>query len=58
MLAGEGHPRFILASQRVTLKPLSQVDETFAWDKGEGTAHETGGSMPVAAISLGKRAVP
>jgi uncharacterized protein YhfF len=33
---GEGHPRFILANQRVTLKPLSQVDETFAWDEGEG----------------------
>ena len=30
MLDGEGHPRFILANQRVTPKPLSQVGEAFA----------------------------
>ena len=56
MLNGVGRPRFIWRTTEVTIKPLAEVDEAFAWDKGEGTAHETGGSMPIAAISLGKRA--
>jgi hypothetical protein len=55
MLDGEGHPRFIWRTTEVTIKPLSQVDEAFAWDEGKGTARESGGSMPIAAISLGKR---
>ena len=57
MLNGVGRPRFIWRTTEVTIKPLSQVDEAFAWDEGEGTARETGGSMPIAAISLGKRPV-
>jgi uncharacterized protein YhfF len=36
MLDGEGHPRFIWRTTEVTIKPLSQVDEAFAWDEGEG----------------------
>jgi uncharacterized protein YhfF len=33
---GEGRPRFIWRTTEVTIKPLSQVDEAFAWDEGEG----------------------
>jgi uncharacterized protein YhfF len=36
MLDGEGRPRFIWRTTEVTIKPLSQVDEAFAWDEGEG----------------------
>jgi uncharacterized protein YhfF len=36
MLDGEGHPWFIWRTTEVTIKPLSQVDEAFAWDEGEG----------------------
>jgi uncharacterized protein YhfF len=36
MLDGEGHPGFIWRTTEVTIKPLSQVDEAFAWDEGEG----------------------
>jgi uncharacterized protein YhfF len=36
MLNGEGHPGFIWRTTEVTIKPLSQVDEAFAWDEGEG----------------------
>ena len=36
MLNGEGHPGFIWRTNEVTIKPLSQVDEAFAWDEGEG----------------------
>jgi uncharacterized protein YhfF len=36
MLHGEGHPRFIWRTTEVTIKPLSQVDEAFAWDEDEG----------------------
>jgi uncharacterized protein YhfF len=36
MLDGEGRPRFIWRTTDVTTKPLSQVDEAFAWDEGEG----------------------
>ena len=32
MLVGEGRPR----TTEVTIKPLSEVDEAFAWDEGEG----------------------
>jgi uncharacterized protein YhfF len=55
MLDGEGCPRLIWGTTDVTIKPLSQVDEAFAWDGGEGDRTKTGGSMPIAAISLGKR---
>ena len=57
MLDGEGCPRLIWRTTDVTIKPLSQVDEAFAWDGGEGDRTKTGGSMPIAAISLGKRCV-
>jgi len=33
---GEGRPRFIWRTTEVMIKPLSQVDEKFAWDEGEG----------------------
>ena len=36
MLDGEGRPRFIWRTTEVTIKPLPQVDEAFAWDEGEG----------------------
>jgi uncharacterized protein YhfF len=36
MLDGVGRPRFIWRTTEVTIKPLSQVDEAFAWDEGEG----------------------
>ena len=36
MLDGEGCPRFIWRTTEVTIKPLSEVDEAFAWDEGEG----------------------
>jgi len=35
MLDGAGRPRH-LGTTEVTVKPLSQVDEAFAWDEGEG----------------------
>src|SRR5437660_1244743 len=36
MLDGEGHPRFIWRTTEVTIKPLSEADEAFGWDEGEG----------------------
>jgi uncharacterized protein YhfF len=36
MLDGEGCPRLIWRTTDVTIKPLSQVDEAFAWEEGEG----------------------
>jgi uncharacterized protein YhfF len=36
MLDDEGHPRFILANQRVTLKPLSQSVSLLLGNEGEG----------------------
>ena len=36
MLDGEGRPRFIWRTTEVTIKPLSQVDDAFAWDEGKG----------------------
>jgi uncharacterized protein YhfF len=57
MLDGEGRPRFIWRTTEVTVKPLSQVDEAFAWNEGEGDRTRVWWPMPIAAISLGKRAV-
>jgi len=57
MLDGGRRPRFIWPTTEVTIKPLSEVDEAFAWDEGKGTGRETGGSMPIAAISLGRERV-
>ena len=37
MLDGTGCPRFIWRTTEVTIKPLSRVDEAFAWDEGEGS---------------------
>jgi hypothetical protein len=56
MLNGVGRPRFICRTTEVTINSLFQVDEAFGWDEG-GTARETGGSVPIADISLGKRRV-
>jgi uncharacterized protein YhfF len=36
MLDGGGRPRFIWRTTEVMIKPLSEVDEAFAWDEGEG----------------------
>jgi uncharacterized protein YhfF len=36
MLDGDGRPRFIWRTTEVMIKPLSQVDEAFARDEGEG----------------------
>ena len=36
MLDGDGHPRLIWRTIEITIKPLSEVDEAFAWDEGEG----------------------
>jgi uncharacterized protein YhfF len=36
MLDGGGRPRFIWRTTDVTIKRLSDVDEAFAWDEGEG----------------------
>ena len=37
ILDGDEHrPRLIWRTTQVTIKPLSQVDEAFAWDEGEG----------------------
>jgi uncharacterized protein YhfF len=36
LLDGEGRPRFIWRTTEVAIKPLAQVDETFAGDEGEG----------------------
>jgi uncharacterized protein YhfF len=35
MLDGEERPRFIWRTTEVAIKPLSEVDEAFAWDEGE-----------------------
>jgi hypothetical protein len=36
IMPGEGRPGFIWRTTEVTIKPLSEVDEAFAWDEGEG----------------------
>ena len=36
MLDGDGLPMFIWRTTEVTIRPLSQVDQAFAWDEGEG----------------------
>jgi uncharacterized protein YhfF len=36
MLNGDERPMFIWRTTEVTIKPLSQVDQAFAWDEGEG----------------------
>jgi hypothetical protein len=56
MLDGERRPRFIWRITDVTIKPLSQSTRRLLATRGRGTAPETGGSTPIAAISLGKRA--
>jgi uncharacterized protein YhfF len=47
MLDGEGRPRFIWRTTEVTIKPLSQVDEAFAWDEGEGDRVVAGCPSPL-----------
>ena len=39
MVDGGGYQQFIWLTTEVTIKPLSQVDEAFAWDEGEGGPH-------------------
>jgi uncharacterized protein YhfF len=41
MLDGKGRPRLIWRTTEVTIKPLFQVDEAFAWDEGEGDRTRT-----------------
>jgi len=36
VLDGCGRPRAIWRTKEVTVKPLNQVDDAFAWDEGEG----------------------
>lgn len=36
VLDGAGAPRCIWRTTEVTVKPLNQVDDQFAWDEGEG----------------------
>ena len=33
---GEGHPRCIWRTTEIVVKPLTEVDDAFAWDEGEG----------------------
>ena len=56
MLDGEGLPRFIWRTTEVTIKPLSQVDDAFAWVEAKATALGTGGWLLIAAIPVGKQA--
>jgi hypothetical protein len=57
LLDGKGRLRFIWCTTEVTIKPLSEVEGAFAGTRGRGIERETGGSLPIAAISLGKRRV-
>ncbi len=36
VLDGAGHPRCVIRTTEVEVKPLDQVDAVFAWDEGEG----------------------
>lgn len=36
VMDGAGHPRAVLRTTEVRVGPLSSVDESFAWDEGEG----------------------
>src|SRR5262249_16871568 len=36
ILEGKGRAGFIWRTTEVTIKPLSQVEDAFAWDEGEG----------------------
>lgn len=36
VLDGRGAPRCIIRTREVVVKPLSEADEAFAWDEGEG----------------------
>jgi len=57
LLDGAARPRFIWRTTDVTIKPFSQVDETFAWDEGQGDRTRDWWLGVIAAISLGKPAV-
>ena len=54
MLDGDGHPRLIWRTIEITIKPLSEVDEALPGTRAKVTAHGSGGSMPIAAISPDK----
>jgi len=36
VIGGTGAPRCIWRTTEVTIKPLVEVDDAFAWDEGEG----------------------
>ena len=55
MLNGVGRPRFICRTTEVTISRSSRSMRRLLGTRG--TARETGGSIPIAAISLGKRRV-
>jgi uncharacterized protein YhfF len=54
MLDGEGRPRFIWRTTEIMIKPLSEVDEVFAWDEEEGDRTREWWMLPIAAISVGR----
>ena len=54
LLNGVGRPRFICRTTEVTISRSSRSMRRLLGTRG--TARETGGSLPIAAISLGKRA--
>jgi hypothetical protein len=47
VLDGEARPRSIWRTTEVTIEPLSQADESFAWDEGGGTTRERGAQCPL-----------
>jgi len=57
MLDGEGRPRFIWSTTEVMIKPLSRSTRRLLGTRVRATEREIGGSLPIAVISLDKRAV-
>jgi hypothetical protein len=51
MLDGKRCPRFIWRTTEDNDQAAGPGCEAFAWDEVRATAHETGGSLPVAGIS-------
>jgi uncharacterized protein YhfF len=49
---GEARPRSIWRTTEVTIEPLSQADEAFAWDEGRGDHTRAWCSMPTSSHSL------
>jgi hypothetical protein len=57
MLNGVGRPRFICRTTEVTISRSSRSMRRLLGTRARASARGTGGSMPIAAISLGKPAV-